>query len=594
MRMPRAIRRPVRFTWPLALVLAAAVTAPAGQAQQRLEENPPELRHGPRLDRLPGTLELDPAGASDEPLGTDLRGITLVRDPDGMKAAVTRAGLDLGGVNVPPEVDLRAALQPFLGRPLSLRLMVELRVAIIRAYRDAGYALVAVIVPPQEISSGAVRVMISQFRLAERRVEGTDWSDEDDILDAVRARPGEVIDTDRLIDDLNWLNLNPYRNLVVVAEPGKEFGETNLIFRAEEKKPWTVYAGYNNHGAPSTSENRLYAGFNLANIPLLDHQFGYRFTVSPDAFGRLDHSTSATRKQDAYRAHDGVYFVPLPWRHKLKLRGAFVESRSNLTTTLVSASETFIASAEYAVPLPAWEWVRPEVYGRLAYKRAERDVFFNTVLASGLEIDIIQGAFGLRGIENDALGRTSFELQLVYSPGGITDKNDDANFAAFSGNPGDTADYTYIHGSLRRVTPLHEGMALVSEVIGQWSDDSLPSTDTFSITGDGTVRGYKSLEAAGDRGIVARAEMHFPLWRLFRGDLPVRLAAFDVYPFLDLGYVETLAPNGDEFAASTGLGLSLGFGETVSINGNIGLVLDDGVSSRAGDVGGRVNLVVKH
>ncbi len=594
MRMPRALHRRVRFTWPLALALAAAVAVPAGQAQQRLEESRPELRQGPQLDRLPGTLELDPATASDEPLGTDLRGITLLRDPAAMKTAVTRAGLDLGGVNVPPEVDLQAALQPFLGRPLSLRLMVELRVAIIRAYRDAGYALVAVIVPPQEISSGAVRVMVSQFRLAERRVEGTDWSDKDDILDAVRARPGEVIDTDQLIDDLNWLNLNPYRNLVVVAEPGKEFGETNLIFRAEETKPWTVYAGYNNHGAPSTSENRLFAGFNIANIPLLDHQFGYRLTMSPDAFGRLDQSTSATRRQDAYRSHDSVYFVPLPWRHKLKLRGAFVESRSNLTATLVRESETVIASGEYAVPLSAWGMFRPEVYGRLDYKRAERDVFFNGVLASDTEIDVVQGAVGLRGTESDRLGRTRFDLQLVHSPGGITAKNDAANFQAFSGDPGSSAEYTYLYGVLRRVTPLSDGIALVSELIGQWTADSLPSTDTLSIAGNGTVRGYKSLETSGDRGIVARTEAHFPLQRLFRGDLPFRVGQFDLFPFLDLGYVEDRSLNRDEFLASTGLGLSLDLGGSVNLNGNVGLVLDDGTSSHLGDVRARVNVVVRY
>lgn len=554
-------------------------------AQQRLEENAPELRTGQQLTQLPGSNVLDPSKASDAWLGPKLSGIVLLDQPGEVLSITFVPGIDGSSIKPPAGVDFEKILSPFLGQPLSLRLIAKIRISIVGAYREAGFDFVAVIVPAQEVSSGSLQILVNQFRLAEKRVEGAVWTPNDYILGHIRSEKGNPINSKRLLEDLNWLNLNPYRNLIVVAEPGKQFGETNLVFRAEEKKPWTVFGGINNYGTSSTDERRMFVGFGLANIPMVDHQLNYKLTMNPEAFSHFDQNKIDTMDQAAYLSHDGFYFVPLPWRHKFKLRGAYIKSRSNLVTPLVSESESYIVSGEYMIPVTTFAGIQSELYARGTYKRSERDTFSSGSFLSAAAIDIAQGAIGVRGIQQDRFGRSSFDWRVVHSPGGVTNANNDAAFAAFSGNPNAQADYTYFYGAIRRSTKLPKGLSLHSNLAGQYASNALPSTELFSLGGNDTLRGYETSEVSADSGVSSQLELHAPIHDYLTGK-PASLDYLDAYVFSDSGYAYNRLANVSQTLSSVGVGLNMGLFNKMTVNSNLGVVLRDAgtTGSKRGDI----------
>ncbi len=565
-----------------------AICAPQAFAQTVVEENQPRERVGEQLVKLPGLDRLAPVDVSDAPFGVALRGIVILGDPQDVALSRASKGVDLSGIELPAGIDPSSILEPFLGQQISLRLLVTLRDAIVRSYIDAGRAFVAGTIPPQEISNGVVQIIISESVLEEKKITGLRFSDVSHIRTNIRAQVGEVVDTDQLIDDLNWLNLNPYRNLVVVAEPGKEFGRTVLNFSAQESKPWSAFFGANNNGGDATGTYRLSLGGQLANLPLIDHQLNYQFTMSPEAQVRLSQPLTATA-QAAYRSHDGNYFVPLAWRHKLRLRAALIETRSNLTGGLVSASDTRIQSLEYAVPLARTATLSPEIYGLFEAKRNARDIYGAGTLISAAQLDVNQVTLGLRGNRTGRRSRTNFDLKVTGNPGGLSRFDTATAHASFSGNPNADPRYAYVFANVQNALSVANGVTFVSSGTVQYANASLPSTEVLGIGGPSTVRGHSVSEASGDRGYFLRNELHFDI----KPKMSLAEArALDLAGFLDIGFVEDLFRNRKQSLSGAGLSLSAQFDQNIAFDASVGVALNDGETSRRGDVQINFNLNV--
>lgn len=587
-----------RFTG-LATLFAMVLTSHSDAQslrERKLEENAPDVLQGRQLTQLPGTEDLDPSQADATPLGKNLAGIAVFDNPDKIKSSSTVKGIDSANVTARAGVDLEKVLKPFLGKPISFRLIVEIRTAVIKAYRDAGFAFLAVFTPPQEVTSGSLQILVNLYALGDTRVEGAKWGDEEHILKNIRVPKGVVIDNKKLLSDLNWLNLNPYRNLVVVAEPGKKFSETNLVFRADEKKPWSAFAGVSNHGSESTDTRRVFAGINVANIPAIDHQLSYKLTMSPQAFQRLNQQRVSTVDQAAYLSHDGIYFVPLPWRHKLKTRVAHITNRSNAATVLVSESVDVIRSAEYMVPLPILGSFQSEFYSKAELKSSKRDTYSSAVLVATVEQDIAQGTLGYRGRGTNPLGSISFDAKAVYSPGDLTDNNSDAALAAYSGNTLAKAEYAFYYATLQQRINLPKDLYLQTNFVGQYSPDVLPSSEGFSVGGNDTVRGYTNAEAvSGDSGLNIRAELHAPLHNYMGDKKPEEINYLDAYVFADWGEVYANSTSESSSLSSVGVGANVGLFGGLAIEGNLGFVLTpNGTNSQRGDFQAYVSATVKY
>ena len=267
---------PFRRSVSLALAVGGlAVASPAILAAQTVEEHPAPIASGPQVTTLNAEIF---ANRSDDPtpFGVNLAGLVLVDAKANGGKLVSKGGTtgidtQFGGPTAQNDA-LRRRLAKFVGQPLSFRLLSEIQADITKFYRENGRSLVSVTVPQQEITGGVVQINITAFVLATTRFEGADPQAEGFLRRQVRLRPGEEVDTDTLLDDVNWLNQNPYRHVSVVFAPGETLNSTNLTLRVRSGRPWSGYAGLSNAGTRDTGEFRVFAGANVSALPWRDQQ----------------------------------------------------------------------------------------------------------------------------------------------------------------------------------------------------------------------------------------------------------------------------------------------------------------------------------
>ena len=162
-------------------------------------------------------------------------------DPDGIPP---RLGLEVRGVELLQRDDFKEIVRPYFFKPVTKRMVSALADSIILYCRDQGHQLVDVIYYPQLIHNGMMQLRFLEGRLKEVKLQDVNrhpytngWSSTNWVRKQVTSPLGKPITTGRLVNDLDWLNRNPFREVKVVFEPGGDFGESDLLLRIEDKLP---------------------------------------------------------------------------------------------------------------------------------------------------------------------------------------------------------------------------------------------------------------------------------------------------------------------------------------------------------------------
>ncbi len=571
---------------------AFAISVPVAVVAQAIELNPATIETGRQLNTLPdGGSGLASDSSDETPLGVDLAGIRLISSPSQVaKPSATRPGIETIDLPLVSGEVGDSLLETYLGRPVSFKLITDIRVSVTQFYRDKDRSLVAVLVPPQEITSGVLQLVVVPFRAGRIEFEGNQWTSDRHLERSVRQSAGKPVDSGQLIDDLNWLNLNPYRDVTAIFEPGNKPGETNLTLRSRELKPWGIFSGYSNTGSPSNDTNRFFFGFNRANLPAIDHQLSFQLTVSPD-YIISDGQWFSDPSDAAYFSPSMAYFVPLPWRHKLNFQVAYVRSNTNPAGGVFrQQSETTLLYGEYGVPLPRKGGFASEVYGGLEYDGQSTENRFLGSVIGQTELDILQGSLGWRGQVTDRFGWTGFDFSAAFSPGGLSSSS---AFVAASGDPNARASFGYLNGRLNRLTRLYQsGWTVSSLATGQWSPRTLPGIKQFTIGGWNSVRGYQTTEAAGDVGFTLSTEIRSPSFSVLSNFGRASSDAITAYAFWDHGFAHEYFDDNSHTLSSVGLGMDLTYNNRLSGSVAWGLALTDGPETSKGEsrIQGRITL----
>jgi len=562
---------------------------------QVVEQNRPRLLTGQQLTGLPGGAVDTPAAPSDAPLGADLVSLILVDRPqDVVSSPRLEPGINVENVILLQDPAFAALMQPFLNRPLSQKLIANIRDEIVKFYRSKKRPLVTVSVLPQEITKGVLQLVVTQFRIGEIKTVGNLWTSDDYILRNIQLSPGDEIASDKLVEDTNWLNLNPYRNLTAVFEPGRKPGETNLTLRSRETRPWSVYAGYANSGTPSTDRNRTILGFNVANVLMTDSQLAYQLTTSPNVWYGGGDIFGGAGKPD-YLSQSATYFIPLPWRHKVNLQASNVKTNATLTAPFTQSNETTQVYGEYAVPVSSSGPLRVEIYGGIDLKNQKTDVFFAGATARKTTLNIVQGVIGTRAQVTHRLGVAGFDVRGIFSPGGVVGNNNDAAFAAASTNPNASSSYSYFYGKFNQVTPVFgTGFALQTNLTLQLSGKALPGIEQLTLGGAATVRGYNELEVSGDKGVIFSNELRTPPFKILsRGSSRIEDQAV-LYGFLDYGYARDRFAGVTHQLAGVGVGVDYSLNNYLQMSLSYGNALKNSIRTEKGEQRGNINVTFKY
>ncbi|HEY9249259.1 MAG TPA: ShlB/FhaC/HecB family hemolysin secretion/activation protein [Rariglobus sp.] len=549
--------------------LVAAAVSQAQTYEQLAPKTPPPPGASKAAPTLPegAPAATAPATADDRVLTSALRGLVFVADP----SAVKRDGVEVEGVSLDavPLLDtpaFREKLAARLGHPLTLGGLKEITRDAVLALRAADRPVVDVIAPEQNLRTGTIQLLVTEGRLGEVRAEGNRWFSSESLTREVRIAPGAPIPGGVLLDDLAWLNQNPFRRVDLVFARGAEAGETDVILSTQDRRPWRVYTGYDNSGTPLTDEDRVFAGLNWGDAFGLGHQLNYQLTSSPD-FEKMV-------------AHSGSYIVPLPWRHTLTFFGSYAESEPDIPLFNLEGV-SWQTGLRYRVPLKSWRGLEHSVSAGLDFKRSDNDLAFGGVSVFSQATDVAQLVLGYDASLADHFGATSLGLTVALSPGGIGGRNGDSDYAA--ARAGADSRYAYARLALERTTKLPESFSWVVRGEAQIASSNLLGSEQLGFGGASSLRGYDEREANGDGGFILVNELRGPSFPVIKG------VSDQLTPlvFLDGGVAVVKDPlPGEEHTRellSTGLGLRYALATNVIARADYGWQLRDSGVSPTGD-----------
>jgi hemolysin activation/secretion protein len=488
-----------------------------------------------------------------------LRAIVLFAGyDDALKGVVPEfSGIDGSRTPYIPPAQLEARLHPLLDRPLTGDTPSKVVAAIREGLRAAGQPFVSVYVPPQDVTTGVMRVVVSRATLdGEIKIEGAKWFSEKSYREALPVTPGAPIDAAAVQAGIERLNGNPFRRVTLAAEPGATPGATKLTLRAQEQRPWIFTAGYNNTGTAVTDEDRITAGVTWGNAFGCGDLAGYTFTADP----ALEHSLT----------HSANYSTELGWGHSLVFFGAYSSVESILPEPLTQKGTSWQLGTRYGIPLrkSASGWER-RVELSLDFKYADNNLEFALIPITNNVTHVAQGGVTMALSRRRTQDSVSLSASLYGSPGGITSENSDAAFDR--SRAGASASYVYgrIEGSYGRTLPRDFSLALRGSV--QTADGPLLGVEQLAGSGSVAVRGYRESAAFGDEGLLGSIELHAPPVALTK--LKGRL---DGFVFFDAGSLHNLGPQGDTTElAGAGPGLNLALGRSFSLSAAYGWQLKE-------------------
>ncbi len=422
----------------------------------------------------------------------------------------TRATAD----RVPLYTGLHEILSPYRDLPLTLGDLRFLQRDITEVYRETGYPLMAVVVPPQEIVDGTLRVQVDEFSLRRYRVQFGDgqgnyaedadhWTNRTrlgNLLDPLLAEP--ILSKDSLDAKVKALNLNPARSARVIFEPGQQLGDSIAVFQIDEQRTWGVRAGYNNHATKSSGEHRFSLGGSFTNLPLENHQLSWNAVVGPDP--------------EEFQNYSLVYTVPNRWGHRFSANVNFSDTASSAVPPVGSASTTLQTTLKYELPVLQTERLGWNLSAQLALKQFERESLFGATVVGGAKFDgvqmVVNNIFNLK----EPTATNQFVAGVALAFDGITGRNTDADFRAFYNYPdGGAATQHFILNYARvqqlgPLVPVLEGWSTETQLSWQITSDRLGGSDTFALGGSSVLRAYQSSEAFGDQGYYAVQSLSAP------------------------------------------------------------------------------------
>ncbi len=553
--------------------LLLAVQAHAQAIERHLPETP---KNAPAQIAAPNAV---PAEQDAMPIGPGLRAIVLIGPNETVRASAAD-GVSVGDVGRLKSSDMAGVLRPYLGKPLSRKLIAEIEAAIARYYRDLNYPFVSLSTPEQEITGGVLQIRVVEFRAGKVTVTGA-RSDREArrIRKGVGLKTGDAIDSRALTYDLDWINRYPFRSVQAVFSPGDALGVSDLTLAARQGKRWQVYGGYSNDGSPSTGFDRYFAGGAIGGVLGRDSVLALQTTASRDVL--------QGKKDPYYKSAALSYSLPVGRRGQ-------IEASAN-------AVATFQAGAPFSVRLKAGE-------GAIGYRFAVSDLYgdkgqtdvragveakhqtgityFGTLPVYDVSVEVYQLYLGYHHTGKDALGGSTFDVAAHLSPGNVNAGNSDEQAVLYSQGRLKGATYSFLSASYNRFTPMPHNLMLKTQATAQFAAVALPRTEQAGLGGSSLVRGYTLDNGAFDTALVVRNELRLA------GRTLGKTSQISPFLFADLGYGRDNAARTGVGLASTGAGAEVHLTRYVQLNVSAAWTLAPDHATRAGNLLAHTNLSV--
>ena len=503
--------------------------------------------------------------------------------------AIDRFNIEGNTLLKPDEIE--AVLKPFIGKQREYGDVQRAIEALRQRYRTAGFSVVWVVAPEQDLDRGIVTLQVIEARIDKVTIKGNHFFDDANIRASLPALREEVSPRAGDISANTQLaNENPAKQVDVVLRPSEKLGMVDATVDVIDVRPLKVFLTLDNTGNPQTGDFRLGIGVQHANLFNRDDVGTFNYVTSPG-------------KENQVSLYSGSYRLPL------YLRGDsmdFIFAYSDVsagTTQTVAGPLTFSGKgAVYGLRYNQLLERRGEYSQRIVYGFDDRAYKNNCAL----------GNFGAAGCGPSAADITVRPISLTYSgnwakpgrvsdlyvalshniPGGANGQESDFNAARPSPNGGNGAPsrYAILRLGASMVNAFENNWQLRAAVNAQYTPDALVSGEQFGIAGATAVRGFLEREITRDTGYIANFELYTPnlAGKLVPGEGNLRALLF-----YDIANAVNNPLDGESrqqvMISSIGTGFRWNIQRSFNMRFDLARVIDGGGIKKAGDLSGHLS-----
>jgi hemolysin activation/secretion protein len=486
------------------------------------------------------------------------KGNSAAAKPGGASAPPARFDIDefrVEGADTLPQIEIEAAVYPFLGPRRTSDDVEKARAAVEKAYHDKGFQTVAVAVPQQDAQRGFIVLKVTENRVGQLRVKGSRYFD---LANVKRTAPslkeGSLPNFKEVTKDIVSLNRWPDRRVTPALRAGIAPGTIDVDLNVEDTLPLHGSAELSNRQSPSTTALREVYSLRYDNL----WQLGHSMTVT--------YQDAPLNRKDAM-VISGSYMArtPYDWLNVLVYG---LKSDSAVATVgganVVGPGEVIGGRAVLTLP------TKGELFHTLSlgidYKHFAQTLKLGSdAFSSPVTYAPLVGSYGAAWQGDGRL--TQLNASITAGLRGVGSSPEEFDAKRFKA----TGSFVHLNADVSHTQDLPEGVQLFVKMQTQVADQPLVSSEQFSIGGQDTVRGYLESEVLGDYGIVGTLELRSPniashLEQKLENPLgqPVKFNAFDdwrFFAFADVGRArihEPLPEQRSQFdLASYGIGTRL-------------------------------------
>ena len=451
--------------------------------------------------------------------------------------------------------EIRKAIHFKGAGPATVKELTDMVARLNALYQEKHIVTAQAVLPPQKVQDGVVYIRLIEGKFGKTIVTGNQRISEKSLLSRIHGKTGELVDVDRLEDELRVYNSTNTYQVQAELVPGEEEGTSDLHLLLQEKEnPLTSFLFTDNAGQKESGRYRIGAYTEYRGIGGHDASLAVSPVWTEGIWG-------------------GSVMYDTPWGHH-GTRAQISYSR-NLVDIIDGTFKDYDmkansndAAISITHPVNITPLSRVDVF--LEGHRKWSDTTYSGMELSNSATRTVKAGLSARSFDENGLWFFMTSVTGYESDDRVNDKDNNGS---------------YYSAYLMRRQNLKNDQYMLYRLYGQYTAfTSLPSTEQFTLGGMGSVRGYKESILSGDKGWFAGMEYGFPIssdHQTWRG-----------FVFLDHGvaYNNFTIKTTKDYITSTGLGLECSkggwYGKAV-----LGIPLKD--SGNIGDASPRVHFYLQ-
>jgi hemolysin activation/secretion protein len=355
-------------------------------------------------------------------------------------------------------------------------------------YINNGYIASRVYLPQQKIPK-VLQIMVMEGQIEDIKVDSNSSLFLGNITPNMKGNPVQINDLEQAIAQLNRLSSN---NATFELQPGSKDGDSIILLKNQMSKRYSLSSSYDNQGSKSTGERSASFTFGLDNPFGLNDNLNYTYKLS---YPNIKDEKEMIMKSISYSVPYGYYNFSFSNSDTLS-KSMYLAGVDKVYSTNKSKSKSL------TIDYLAYKKKMESFKVSLNITQSDTKAILN-ILGAMIESGSHSVVSNLSVSYAIPLWDAMLTIDGALKKGKLKDMDDS----------GDTNSkfqlYTYGINLVLPFKVLDESFMFNSSLSGQYAKQILPSSQTFSIGGLYSVRGFNNNSLSGDNGFYIRNELSY-------------------------------------------------------------------------------------